>query len=66
VSGAPARNEAGRALDDDVEVQVHGAVRLAGDARGLVGEPSLRGADVGAGVETIAARFGLELGDGTR
>ncbi|GAA1397292.1 DUF3626 domain-containing protein [Catellatospora coxensis] len=57
---APAA-EPGRALDDYLEVQVHGPVDLALDAEALVLDPSFRGTPVGDLLAALATRLGLGL-----
>lgn len=59
--GRSARSVAGRALDDYIEAQVHGPVRLADDVEALVADPSFRRARMGELLEELASRFGLEL-----
>lgn len=57
---APAA-EPGRALDDYLEVQVHGPVDLAADAEALVLDPSFRGTPAGDVLSALAARLGIGL-----
>ncbi|MGC5030975.1 DUF3626 domain-containing protein [Micromonospora sp. DT229] len=52
---------AGRALDDYIEAQVHGEVRLGRDVRELVADPSFRGTPVGAALAAAAQRHGFRL-----
>ncbi|MGC4892741.1 DUF3626 domain-containing protein [Micromonospora sp. DT31] len=56
-----AERQAGRALDDYIEAQVHGEVHLARDVEALVVDPSFRGTDVGRRLAGIADRHGLAL-----
>ena len=56
-----ARAVAGRALDDYIEAQVHGPVRLAEDVEALVADPSFRQGRVGDLLEELAARFDFGL-----
>ncbi len=58
---APARDRPGRTMDDYLEAQVHGGVVIARDADELVADPSFRGTDVGADLETLALRSGITL-----
>jgi hypothetical protein len=51
----------GRAMDEYVEAQVHGPVRLADDVEALVADPSFVGTPTGAALEVLAGRFGLAL-----
>lgn len=51
----------GRALDDYLEVQVHGRVDLAADAEALVLDPSFQGTRSGDLLTDLAARCGLAL-----
>ncbi|GAA2379287.1 hypothetical protein Cme02nite_17670 [Catellatospora methionotrophica] len=53
--------EHGRALDDYLEVQVHGPVDLAADAEALVLDPSFRGTPDGDLLAELAARLGIGL-----
>ena len=53
---APSRN-----LNHYVEAQVHGEVRLAGDAEAIVADASFAGTDVGRTLEELCARHGLAL-----
>lgn len=59
--GSSARAAAGRALDDYIEAQVHGPVRLADDVEALVADPSFRCTRIGELLKELASRFGLEL-----
>jgi hypothetical protein len=52
---------AGRALDDYIEVQVHGELSLARDVEALVVDPSFRGTDVARLLARIADRHGFPL-----
>ncbi|MEV6693827.1 DUF3626 domain-containing protein [Micromonospora sp. NPDC051196] len=52
---------AGRALDDYIEAQVHGAVNLGRDVLELVADPSFRGTAVGAALVVAARRHGFRL-----
>lgn len=54
----PAPSGQGRALDDYIEAQVHGNVRLAEDVEALVADPSYRGSPV---VHALAERYGFAL-----
>ncbi|MGW1022985.1 DUF3626 domain-containing protein [Streptomyces sp. NPDC002577] len=58
-SVGPVRN--GRALDEYIEVQVHGPVDLRLDAEALVLDPSFRGSPTGALLLYTAARHGLAV-----
>ncbi|WP_433533335.1 DUF3626 domain-containing protein [Micromonospora sp. CA-263727] len=59
VAGVP--RAAGRALDDYVEAQVHGEIRLAGDVLELVADPSFGGTGTGATLAALARRYGFPL-----
>jgi hypothetical protein len=61
VDGPAAKSQPGRALDDYIEAQVHGPVRLGNDVEALVADPSFRGSSVGARLEEMADRFGFGL-----
>ncbi|WFE42845.1 DUF3626 domain-containing protein [Verrucosispora sp. WMMD1129] len=52
---------AGRALDDYVEAQVHGEVRLDRDVLELVVDPSFRGTDTAARLIAAAHRYGFPI-----
>ncbi|WP_155369600.1 DUF3626 domain-containing protein [Catellatospora vulcania] len=54
-------SEHGRALDDYLEVQVHGPVDLAVDAEALVLDPSFRGHPAGDQLTGLADRLGIGL-----
>lgn len=56
MEGPSTRSAPGRALDDYIEAQVHGPVRLGSDVEALVADPSFRGSAVGVQLEDIAAR----------
>ncbi|WBB76453.1 DUF3626 domain-containing protein [Micromonospora sp. WMMD1128] len=56
-----ASERAGRALDDYIEAQVHGEVRLARDVVAVVVDPSFRDTDVGRRLVGIAGRHGFAL-----
>ncbi|WP_144121914.1 DUF3626 domain-containing protein [Catellatospora sichuanensis] len=58
---AAAADDHGRALDDYLEVQVHGPVDLAVDAEALVLDPSFRGTPSGDLLTGLAARLGIDL-----
>jgi hypothetical protein len=58
-SEAPANASVGRALDDYVEAQIHGAVSLADDVAALVVDPSFAGTVIGDTLATLAERHGL-------
>jgi hypothetical protein len=58
---SPERAQLGRALDDYVEAQVHGAVRLPIDVTRLVIDPSFDATDTGRTMTTIGERFGIEV-----
>ncbi len=58
---AAAPRGAGRALDDYVEAQVHGEIRLATDVLELVADPSFRGTGSGATLTAAAHRYGFPL-----
>jgi len=60
-SPAPKELAIGRALDAYIEAQVHGDLELARDFEGLVIDPSFSGTEVGAHLEALAIRSGLEL-----
>ncbi len=51
----------GRALDDYIEAQLHGELRLAHDVAAIVGDPSFRGTATGALLEATAEKYGLSL-----
>ncbi|MFU8854715.1 DUF3626 domain-containing protein [Micromonospora sp. SL1-18] len=53
--------EAGRALDDYIEAQIHGELSLAWDVEALVVDPSFRGTDAGRILAGIARRHGFPL-----
>jgi hypothetical protein len=53
--GVP-RAEAGRALDDYVEAQVHGGILLAADVDAVVADPSFRATVTGEHLERLAPR----------
>ena len=55
------RSQPGRALDDYIEAQVHGPVRLADDVEAFVADPSFRGTTIGGQLEEVARRFGFGL-----
>ncbi|SCL23924.1 Protein of unknown function [Micromonospora pallida] len=50
-----------RSLDDYVEAQVHGGVRLGRDVEALVADPSFRGTACGAVLADLARRYGFPL-----
>lgn len=54
-------NRPGRSLDDYVEAQVHGELRLDRDVECLVADPSFRGTRVGATLAEAARRYRLPL-----
>jgi hypothetical protein len=61
---APTRdppNGHGRVLDEYIEVQVHGPVRLATDVAALVADPSFRDTPTGTALIAVADRYGLPL-----
>jgi hypothetical protein len=60
-SGPVRRPEHGRRLDEYVEAQVHGTVRLGEDAVAVTADPSFRDTPVGDGLAQLAERYGLEL-----
>ncbi|WP_245712914.1 DUF3626 domain-containing protein [Micromonospora nigra] len=60
-SGEPTGDLPGRALDDYVEAQVHGELRLDRDVECLVVDPSFRGTRVGATLAEAARRHDLPL-----
>lgn len=51
----------GRALDDYIEAQVHGAISLARDVESLVIDPSFDGTPTGHHLVDIASRYGIAL-----
>ncbi|MEU3458094.1 DUF3626 domain-containing protein [Micromonospora sp. NPDC006766] len=53
--------EAGRALDDYIEAQIHGELSLDRDVEALVVDPSFRGTDAGRILAGIARRHGFPL-----
>jgi hypothetical protein len=61
VDGATSAGANGRALDDYIEAQVHGAVELGRDADALVADPSFRDDETGDTLRAVADRFALEL-----
>ncbi|GIJ20934.1 DUF3626 domain-containing protein [Micromonospora lutea] len=52
---------AGRALDDYIEAQVHGEIRLSRDVLELVVDPSFRGTGTAASLSAAADRFGFPI-----
>ncbi|WP_223256693.1 DUF3626 domain-containing protein [Micromonospora endophytica] len=52
---------AGRSLDDYIEAQVHGELRLARDVAELVVDPSFRDTDTGTLLTDTARRYGFPL-----
>ncbi|MFI5838002.1 DUF3626 domain-containing protein [Micromonospora sp. NPDC051300] len=52
---------AGRALDDYIEAQAHGEVRLDRDVEAVVADPSFRDTDVGRRLAATADRHGFAL-----
>ncbi|WP_341715733.1 DUF3626 domain-containing protein [Micromonospora sp. FIMYZ51] len=52
---------AGRALDDYIEAQIHGELRLARDVAELVVDPSFQGTDSGDILAAVARRYGFPL-----
>ncbi|MCZ7437442.1 DUF3626 domain-containing protein [Micromonospora sp. WMMC241] len=52
---------AGRALDDYIEAQVHGELRLDRDVEAVVVDPSFRGTDDGRRLALLARRHGFVL-----
>jgi hypothetical protein len=61
LNGPTTRSEPGRALDDYIEAQMHGLVRLGEDVEALVGDPSFRDTTIGLALEEVADRFGFVL-----
>lgn len=63
VCAAPAvlTDRLGRAMDEYVEAQVHGPVRLAEDVQLLVVDPSFAGTPVETQLEALAMRYGFDL-----
>jgi hypothetical protein len=61
LEGTNAPSQPGRALDDYIEAQVHGQLRLADEVEALVADPSFRGTAIGAQLEEIARRFRFAL-----
>lgn len=59
--GPQQRRQPGRALDDYIEAQVHGPLRLADDVEALVADPSFRQTTFGAQLEGLARTFGFSL-----
>lgn len=59
----PRRPGPGRALDDYVEAQIHGPVRLADDVEALVLDSSFKGSGGGtaAAADALAERYGLRV-----
>ncbi|WP_240041009.1 DUF3626 domain-containing protein [Paenibacillus ginsengarvi] len=51
----------GRALDDYIEAQVHGAIDLSADVEALVADPSFRGTAVGRVLEALSTKYAFEL-----
>jgi Protein of unknown function (DUF3626) len=51
----------GRALDEYVEVQVHGGLDLARDVTAVVVDPAFCGTRVGEVLEAVASRYGIAL-----
>lgn len=59
--GDPARRPVGRALDDYVEAQVHGEIRLDRDVEHLVVDPGLRETEIGDSLRRLEERYGVPL-----
>jgi hypothetical protein len=57
----PTLSAPGRAIDDYIEAQVHGPVRLGHDIDAVVADPSFRAGEVGRELEALAGRYELEL-----
>jgi hypothetical protein len=57
----PPQGELGRALDDYVEAQIHGDIRLADDVEAVVCDPSFGGSGVETGVRQLQDRFGIAV-----
>ncbi|MFS0838437.1 DUF3626 domain-containing protein [Paenibacillus sp. 1P03SA] len=57
----PRHARVGRALDDYIEAQVHGAVRLEYDVEALVADPSFRGTATGAQLDALSKAYGIPL-----
>lgn len=57
----PRPTRMGRALDDYLEVQVHGRIRLDGDVTSVVVDPSFRGTTEGDELAAAAATHGVVL-----
>lgn len=53
--------EPGRALDEYIEVQVHGPVRLATDVETVVADPAFRNTPIGGLLTETCARYGVTL-----
>ena len=60
-AGRVRREGNGRRLDEYVEAQVHGGIRLAQDAVAVTADPSFQGSAVGDALAQLAARYGLAL-----
>lgn len=58
---SPASRPPGRALDDYIEAQVHGAIDLARDVEALVIDPAFDDTETGKNLVAIAARYGIAL-----
>lgn len=52
---------AGRALDDYIEAQVHGAIEVSSDVEALVIDPAFEETEVGAHLRELSARHGMAL-----
>lgn len=57
----PVRCPVGRVLDDYIEAQVHGPIKLDVDVESLVADPSFRGTDTGRHLVRLCHRYGIVL-----
>ena len=61
LAGPAGPAESGRALDEYIEAQVHGAVDLRFDVAALVADPSFRGTPTGDHLEAASSGYDVEL-----
>jgi GNAT superfamily N-acetyltransferase len=57
----PTPNVLGRAIDDYIEAQIHGPLRLEDDVDAVVADPSFRGSGAGRSLVELAERYHLDL-----
>jgi hypothetical protein len=55
------RREMGRCLDEMIEVQIHGEIRMGSDIDALIADPSFRGTETGLKMERLAAQYGFPI-----